>query len=100
MNAIPEAMETTTSHRKNRAEVRRVAVIGCGAVAQQMHLPVLAGHESIRLAAIVDRDRDRARALARAYGVAITAASAAELDADSIDAAVIATPVAHHAPLA
>jgi predicted dehydrogenase/nucleoside-diphosphate-sugar epimerase len=76
----------------------RVAVIGCGAVAREFHLPVLAGHEGVRLAALVDRDLARARELARAYGVERVVADVAELADGAIDAALVATPPAHHAP--
>jgi predicted dehydrogenase/nucleoside-diphosphate-sugar epimerase len=78
----------------------RLALIGCGAIAQQMHLPVLAGHEQIQLVALVDRDRQRAAKLAQGYGVPQTYADLAEIPPASIDAAIIATPPAHHAPAA
>src|ERR1043166_7433838 len=78
----------------------RVALIGCGAISQSLHLPVLAGHESIRLAALVDRAIGRAEQLARGYGVPLVVADAADLSSDGIDAAIIATPAAHHAPCA
>lgn len=76
----------------------RVALIGCGAIAEQMHLPVLAGHEGISLAALVDRDVKRARKLADGYGVPTICGDADELAAGSIDAAIVATPPFHHAP--
>ncbi len=76
----------------------RVAVVGCGAISKQFHLPVLAGHEGVKLAALVDRDLARARELARGYGITNVLADAAELTPDLIDAAVIATPPFHHAP--
>ena len=47
----------------------RVALIGCGAIAEQMHLPVLAGQRTLKLAALVDRDAKRARRFADGYGV-------------------------------
>jgi predicted dehydrogenase/nucleoside-diphosphate-sugar epimerase len=74
----------------------RVALIGCGAISQQMHLPILAGHEGLKLVALVDRDLGRATDLARAYGVA-TALDDMDQLAD-IDAAVLATPPLHHGP--
>jgi predicted dehydrogenase/nucleoside-diphosphate-sugar epimerase len=77
-----------------------VALIGCGAIAESMHLPVLAGHEGIRLEALVDRSRDRAQKLATGYGVTHVFADAAELPAGAVDAAIIATPPFHHAPCA
>jgi predicted dehydrogenase/nucleoside-diphosphate-sugar epimerase len=78
----------------------RVAVIGCGRISQELHLPILAGHERIRLAALVDRDLQRAQDLAKGYGVARVVTDAAELDQEEIDAAVVATPPFHHAPCA
>lgn len=47
----------------------RVAMVGCGAIARSYHLPVLAGHEGVRVTALVDRDVKRAGEMARAYGV-------------------------------
>lgn len=76
----------------------RVALIGCGAISQQMHLPVLAGHEGIELVALVDRDRGRAQEMADGYGVATVLTDAAELNSQNCDAAIIATPPFHHAP--
>jgi nucleoside-diphosphate-sugar epimerase/predicted dehydrogenase len=57
----------------------------------------LAGHEGVRVAALVDRDMSRARELAKSYGVTTVVADAGELPAGSIDAAVVATPPFHHA---
>jgi predicted dehydrogenase/nucleoside-diphosphate-sugar epimerase len=76
----------------------RVALIGCGAISQQLHLPILAGHEEIKLAALVDRDVDRARDFATGYGVETVKGDANELPLDEIDAAIVATPPFHHAP--
>ena len=76
----------------------RVALIGCGAISQQLHLPILAGHEEIKLAALVDRDTERAREFAKGYGVETVFADANELHPDDIDAAIVATPPFHHAP--
>jgi predicted dehydrogenase/nucleoside-diphosphate-sugar epimerase len=76
----------------------RVAVVGCGAIAQQIHLPILAGYEGVKLALLVDRDVARTRELAKGYGVEKVVADAAELSSEEIDAAVVATPPSHHAP--
>src|SRR5262245_45700597 len=78
----------------------RIALIGCGAISEQMHLPVLSGHEGIQLSALVDRDIARAKKLADGYQVATVLADANELSSDLIDAAIIATPPFHHAPCA
>lgn len=76
----------------------RVAVVGCGAMSREFHLPVLAGHPDVRLVALVDRDEGRARELARGYGVGTVFTSEEALDRSVADAALIATPAAHHAP--
>ncbi len=78
----------------------RVALIGCGAIARQMHLPVLAGHPGFELAAIVDRNHPRAIAVGKAYAVAQVLTDARQLDSATIDAAVVATPPAFHAQCA
>jgi predicted dehydrogenase/nucleoside-diphosphate-sugar epimerase len=75
----------------------RVAVIGCGAMTRDFHLPVLAGHQGLKVAALVDRDVERARALARAYGVPEVFDDAAALDRKSIEAVLVVTPPFHHA---
>lgn len=76
----------------------RVAVVGCGAVTKASLLPVLAGHDEIAVAALIDRDRTRAVELAEAYGISTTLTDTAALDRGSVDGVVLATPPAHHAP--
>jgi predicted dehydrogenase/nucleoside-diphosphate-sugar epimerase len=83
---------------QTHSEVLRVALIGCGAIAEQMHLPVLAGHEHMRLAALVDHNLDRAKRFAQGYGVEHVLADASNLTRDFVDVAVVATPPFHHAP--
>lgn len=76
----------------------RLAVIGCGAITREHLLPVLAGHDRIRLVALVDVNEATARSLATAYGVPNVLTSASALDPQQIDGVVIATPPALHAP--
>ncbi len=78
----------------------KIILIGCGAVAEQLHLPVLAGHPQIDLVAIVDPNLERARYFAKGYGVPHVYRDVSEVDFSEIDAAVIATPPFHHAPCA
>lgn len=75
----------------------RVALVGCGAVSRANLLPVLAGHKGISLT-LVDRDENRARELAQAYGVTEVLTDADRLTRDDVDAVILATPPAHHAP--
>ena len=103
MNSAIEEMSQSVSSSdpaaaRTQSGVVRLALIGCGAIAEQMHLPVLAGHEGLKLAALVDRDEKRAKKLAAGYSVATVVRDADDLPEDSIDAAILATPPFHHAP--
>jgi predicted dehydrogenase/nucleoside-diphosphate-sugar epimerase len=82
----------------NEQSPLRVAVIGCGAISRDFHIPVLAGHDGVRLVAFVDRDVARISELARAYKVETVLSDARDLDPKKVDAALIATPPFHHAP--
>lgn len=78
----------------------RVALIGCGAIASGVHLPVLAGMRTAELVVVADPDpaaRDRATAVG---GVPAVADARAVLERDDIDAVVICAGNAHHAALA
>ncbi len=77
----------------------RVAVVGCGAVTEGFHLPVLAGHDEVSIAALVDPDGARAKRLASLYGVPHVFESAEQVDATVADAALVATPAFLHAPV-
>ena len=61
-------------------------------------MPVLAGHDRLRVTALVDRDEARARQLARAYNVSRVLSDLDALHASDVDGVVLATPPAHHAP--
>lgn len=76
----------------------RVALVGCGAISEQMHLPIVAGHERLELAGIVDRDMQRATKIAKAYGVEKCFSDIDEINTQDFDAAIVATPPLHHAP--
>ena len=78
----------------------RVALIGCGKISKDWHLPILTGHEGIQLVAMVDRDAIRCAELAQAYRVPRVMQDASDLRPEDVDAAIIATPPFHHAPCA
>jgi len=81
------------------SDALRLAVIGAGAIAQLAHLPVLARMRGARLVALCDNDGAKARALADRFGVPDVFTDFEELlDADVLDAVVIATPNHLHEP--
>ena len=47
----------------------RVALVGCGAVAREVHLPVLEDLEGVSIVGVCDLDRERAREAAESFGV-------------------------------
>ncbi len=68
-SGVSAVAETRAVNRPSSTSPFRLAVIGCGAITKGFHLPVLAGHEGIRVVALVDRDTTRAGELASAYGI-------------------------------
>jgi predicted dehydrogenase len=81
----------------------RVAVIGCGGIAQHAHLPALQRVAEERLVAVADPYEDVARRVARLNGLDAADARTDHriiLDRQDVDAVVICAPTATHAALA
>lgn len=77
----------------------RVALIGCGAIADSFHLPALeAGSMGKTSVVLVDSDRARAETLARKYGADEIATSHRDV-VGKVDAAIIASPHGTHVPI-
>lgn len=69
-----------------------VGIVGAGAIARKMHLPVLSSMPDVRVDWLYDRDPDRARDLGKAYGVPVVRAdSPAQLPQS--DVVLLAIPV-------
>jgi predicted dehydrogenase len=84
------------SHKQSASGGRTptLAVIGCGAIARNFHLPALAANaEQLKRLVLVDADLDRARALGAQFGVTDVARDFTEV-LERIDGAIILTP--HH----
>jgi predicted dehydrogenase len=78
----------------------KVGVIGCGLIAQVMHLHYMRElNEHFEIAALCDISEDVRTACARDYGVSRTCADWRELIALKLDAVLILTP-GSHAPIA
>lgn len=81
------------------SEPLRLAIAGCGAIAQLAHLPVLAKMRGVKLVALCDNDAAKARALAERFGVPDVFDDLEELlDSDAINGLVVATPNHLHEP--
>lgn len=78
----------------------RVAIIGAGAISQQWHIPIIAGHERLSLLALVDLDSELINELAGRYEVPLKSTDYTTLPLGDIDIAVVATPSAFHFPVA
>jgi predicted dehydrogenase len=76
----------------------RIAIIGCGAVTEQFHLPASVNLPECQVVALVDRNLERARTLARQYGVPNAVADWSEIQ-NEVDLALIATPPNSHAAI-
>ena len=74
----------------------RVSVIGCGAISQQWHLPILFGHQHYRIDSLVDRAQTTLKELSEGYNAIATYSDYKEVNLQAIDAVVIATPVSLH----
>jgi len=79
----------------------RVAIIGCGKVSQNMHLPALAKSSRCELVAVCDASRAVADGVARRYGVdRVYNDVEAVLGDDEVDAVVIAVGDPAHVSIA
>jgi predicted dehydrogenase len=83
--------------KPNTSKVR-LAVVGCGAVAQIHHLPAIVASDRVEAAVLVDADEKRARALAERFGVPEVATDFKTLPG-KVEAAVVALPNSLHAPV-
>jgi predicted dehydrogenase/nucleoside-diphosphate-sugar epimerase len=78
------------------AEILNIAVIGCGAIAERQHLPLLTERTDCRITAIVDRNAQRVQDLVARFGVAKGFTDIDELNDVKVDAAVVGLPNALH----
>ena len=82
-----------------RGDRLRVALVGCGAVAEYYHLPALLASPDVEVVALVDPSIERAQGLAARATTARTFTSHGELPGE-IDLAVVAVPNALHEHIA
>lgn len=77
-----------------------IALVGCGAITEALHLPALARHPEIMAKAVcVDSNLARARAMAAMFGAARAVERYQDVMAD-VDGAIVAVPPKLHYPVA
>lgn len=69
----------------------RIAMIGCGAITEDLHLPAATLCPDCKITALVDSDVNRSRRLADMFAIPHTGTEMANV-ADEVDAVIIATP--------
>ena len=78
-------------------EQLRVGVAGCGAIARQVHLPLLQRRRDVKVVAVADSDEDAVAEAARRSGGAQAYRSTEEMLSEAeLDAVVVAVPPALH----
>jgi predicted dehydrogenase len=76
----------------------KLAIVGCGAIAEIGYLPALAFAPSVQPTLLVDRDLERAKAMAARFGVPRSSTDLADV-AKFADAACVALPPDLHEPV-
>ena len=78
----------------------RVALIGCGRIAQVAHLPALEKADGVRLVAVSDPSAEVAESVARRYGVPSAYTDQEHVLADeSVEGVIVAAPDRFHYPI-
>jgi predicted dehydrogenase len=80
----------------------KLAMIGCGAIVQRIHLPVAARSDQVEVTLLVDKDLARAREVAGEFGVPAVAndyRDAVRGAGSQVDAAIVAIPNFLHGPV-
>lgn len=78
----------------------RLALVGCGLITRNSHLPAVLRSPHAEVAALVDSSLERAAALAQQYGSSATLSDSLEKVIGQCDGVVVATPNHTHAPVA
>jgi len=77
----------------------KVAVFGCGAIAQRRHIPEYAANENVELVAFADPIVERAEEMAKTYGGTAYSSYEELLAKENVDAVSVCTPNYLHAPM-
>ncbi|MDR6725875.1 putative dehydrogenase [Paenibacillus amylolyticus] len=78
----------------------KVAVFGCGAIAERRHIPEYADNQNVELVAFADPIVERAEKMAETYGGKAYSSYEELLANETVDAVSVCTPNYLHAPMA
>jgi predicted dehydrogenase len=76
-----------------------IAVVGCGAIVEQQHLPSLVSRDDCRVIALVEQNQTRAEQLAQRFEVPKVYADYHELLDSEVNAVIVGLPNHLHAPV-
>ena len=78
----------------------KIAIVGCGAITQSIHLPAALRSRKIKLVALVDSRIENAKDLATMFSLDCTISDKVSNIIDDVDGVLIATPNHTHYPIA
>lgn len=76
----------------------KIGLLGAGATAQVVHLPILSQLSGVQVVGLADRDKDRAQAIASRFGVPRVFERDEDVFDASLDAVIVCTPSYLHEP--
>ena len=76
----------------------RLAILGCGAVTERLHLPAAREVSGLQVTLLVDRNIERATSLARRFGIPAARDTLEDIER-AIDGVLVALPNRLHAPV-
>jgi predicted dehydrogenase len=88
MQELPKVMDQPIAQAQSHL---RLAIVGCGAISEQAHIPAAIRVDEVRLVALVDTDLSHAKTLAARFNIPM-AVSALDECWNEIDAVILATP--------
>jgi predicted dehydrogenase len=94
------SLSITVNETQSKNASVKLAVVGCGLITDENHLPAVLATPGLEVGALVDADVERARLVARKYGSRATVTTRLDDVIDQVDAVVVATPNHTHFALA